>query len=160
GDGRDIFGGLDALMCCNILYSTGEVNQAYYSDGLGTVGQVAGGPTIDVGSHRRHSLTVEGLVNPGHVTQPPPFVGLDDSTNQINPLGVQLWIAGQFTNNGALAPGTLSAALWAQGANSPITNSSVVTVGSAPFAITNGGWQHVALTYDGANALLYVNGLQ
>jgi subtilisin-like proprotein convertase family protein len=67
-------------------------------------------------------------------------------TNQ-SPLGVQFWVG--LTNG----PGSLAAILWD-------TNSQPHAISTPPLAITNGGWQHVALTYDtnSANAVLYTNG--
>ena len=55
-------------------------------------------------------------------------------TNQT-PLGVQFWLA--LTNG----PGSLGAVIWD-------TNSQPHVITTAPLALTNGGWQHVALTYD------------
>src|ERR1035437_5312618 len=66
----------------------------------------------------------------------------------MTPLGVQFWLA--ITN----APGSLNAVIWD-------TNSLPHVITTLPQAITNAGWQHVALTYDtnSGQAALYVNGL-
>ena len=50
-------------------------------------------------------------------------------------------------------PGSLAAVLWD-------TNSQPHAISTVPLALTNAGWQHVALTYDtnSASAVLYTNG--
>ncbi len=69
------------------------------------------------------------------------------ATNQTS-LGVQLWLS---LSNG---PGSLEAIIWD-------TNSVPHVITTFTNAITNSGWQHVALTYDTNSgiAALYVNGL-
>ena len=71
---------------------------------------------------------------------------LNPPTNQ-SPLGVQFWLG--LSN----APGSLSAILWD-------TNSQGHAIATQPLALTNNGWQHVALTFEtnGNNAILYTNG--
>jgi hypothetical protein len=51
------------------------------------------------------------------------------------------------------SPGSLSAILWD-------TNSQPHPIATGPLVLTNGGWQHVALTYDtnSDSAVLYTNG--
>src|SRR5207248_2240714 len=55
--------------------------------------------------------------------------------------GVQFWLSGLAGSN---APGALYANLWD-------TNSQSHILGTTGNVITNGGWQHVALTYDAAS---------
>lgn len=73
-----------------------------------------------------------------------------DATNE--PLqGVQFWVGGVDRTN--FFPGALAAVIWN-------TNGLSYPVLSATNAITNGGWQHVAMTFDNATKLLnlYANG--
>jgi subtilisin-like proprotein convertase family protein len=79
-----------------------------------------------------------------------PLVEWNDSTNP-SPQGVQFWLSGLPGTN--FAPGALCANLWD-------TNLQPHVIATASNAITNGGWQHVALTYDtnSAKAVLYTNG--
>jgi subtilisin-like proprotein convertase family protein len=74
----------------------------------------------------------------------------DDPTNE--PLqGVQFWVGGVDRTN--YFPGALAAVIWN-------TNDLSYPVLSVTNAITNGGWQHVAMTFDNATKLLslYANG--
>ena len=69
-----------------------------------------------------------------------------------SPPGVQFWVNGLpgITN----LPGSLWANIWD-------TNMQPHIIGTTTNALTNGGWQHVALTYDTNSGIasLYVNGL-
>ena len=125
----------------------GEVNQAYYGDGIATRMAVPACPALDLG--RGRGFSVEGWINPFNVTNPAPLAEWYDATVPTNqsPLGVQFWLG--LTNG----PGSLAAILWD-------TNSGPHVISTAPLALTNGGWQHVALTYDtnSANAVIYTNG--
>ena len=78
-----------------------------------------------------------------------PLVEWFDPTN-ITPQGVQLWLGGLPGTN---VPGAILANIWD-------TNLQPHTIATAINAITNGGWQHIALTYNTntANAILYTNG--
>jgi subtilisin-like proprotein convertase family protein len=80
-----------------------------------------------------------------------PIVEWND-TNSPSPQGVQFWLAGL---PGVTSPTSLSANLWDTGLQPRL-------IASPPALITNGGWQHVALTYDAASfsARLYINGIQ
>jgi subtilisin-like proprotein convertase family protein len=158
-DARDIFGGLDGLLCCNVTFKAGKVGQAYYGDGIATSMKVPRCRELDLG--RGRGFSIEGWVRPVNVTNAAPLVEWNDPTNQF-PLGVQFWLANRFLTNGG--PGSLSAVIWD-------TNSQPHFIEAGPFALTNAlpnsptnsltnGWQHVALTYDKSGvANLYINGL-
>jgi subtilisin-like proprotein convertase family protein len=150
GDASDIFGGLNGLLYGDVTFTNGEVGQAFYGDGVATRVVVPASPNMNL--QRAAGLSLEGWINPANVTNLGPLVEwYDPSANNPSPLGVQFWL-GNLSSN-ALSPGTLSAALWD-------TNSQAHYVATGPLVITNGGWQHVALTYD-ASALvasLYTNG--
>ncbi|MEI8044608.1 MAG: LamG-like jellyroll fold domain-containing protein, partial [Verrucomicrobiota bacterium] len=126
---------------------SGEVSQAYYGDGTATRMVVPGCPELDLG--RGRGFSIEGWINPLNVTNFGPLAEWYSSapaTNQ-SPLGVQFWVA--LTNG----PGSLGAIIWD-------TNQQPHVITTLTNAITNGGWQHVALTYDtnSGTAAIYVNG--
>jgi subtilisin-like proprotein convertase family protein len=125
----------------------GEVNQAYYGDGTATRMVVPGCPALDLG--RGRGFSIEGWINPANVANPAPLVEWYNQTPLTNqsPLGVQFWMG--LTNG----PGSLAAILWD-------TNSQPHAISTAPLALTNAGWQHVALTYNtnSGSAVLYTNG--
>jgi subtilisin-like proprotein convertase family protein len=128
---------------------SGEVNQAFYGDGVATRMMVPRAPELNVGQGR--GFSIEGWINPANVLIPAPLVQWYDPappTNQT-PLGVQFWLA--LSN----VPGALGAVLWD-------TNSLPHGITTLTNALTNGGWQHVALTYstNTATAVLYTNGQQ
>ena len=81
---------------------------------------------------------------------PAPLVEWSDYVTNSMPQGVQFWVAGLPGTN---APGALCANLWD-------TNGQPHLICTATNAITNGGWQHVALTYDARTlmARIYTNG--
>ncbi len=104
-------------------------------------------PALDLGQGR--GFSIEGWINPANIATPAPLVEWYDSTpptNQTSP-GVQFWLG--LTNG----PASLTADLWD-------TNSQPHLITTVPLALTNGGWQHVALTYNtnSATAVLYTNG--
>ncbi len=158
GDARDIFGGLDGLLFGNVVFSNNcevtqafyDHSQAYFGDGIATKVLVPASPDLNL--QHKPSFTIEGWINPASVTNQAPLTEWFDPTNP-SPLGVQFWLGNLSTTQPR--PGALSAAFW--DANSP-ANYYVAT---RPQAITNAGWQHVALTYNASNQLagLYVNGL-
>ncbi|MGO8926542.1 MAG: S8 family serine peptidase [Limisphaerales bacterium] len=126
---------------------SGEVNQAFYGDGVATRMIVPRCPELDLGLGR--GFSIEGWINPADVTTPAPLVEWYDLTSHTNssPRGIQFWLA--LTNG----PGSLGAVLWD-------TNSQPHTISTVPLALTNSGWQHVALTYDtnSDRAVIYTNG--
>ena len=126
----------------------GEVNQAYLGDGDATRMIVPGCEELDLGQGR--GFSIEGWVWPGNVAKPAPLVEWYNSTPPTNqsPTGVQFWLA--LTNG----YGSVGATIWD-------TNMLPHVITTLTNALTNGGWQHVALTYDtnSGMAALYVNGL-
>jgi subtilisin-like proprotein convertase family protein len=155
GDARDIWGGLDGLLYGDVAFSPGKVVQAYYDrsfafygDGVATKMMVPAYPELNL--ERRPGFSLEGWINPANVAKPAPLVEWYDPTTPF-PLGVQFWL-GDLSSNRTDA-GILSAALWD-------TNSQPHFVVTGPQVLTNAGWQHVALTYDGSSLLasLYTNG--
>jgi hypothetical protein len=150
GDASDIFGGLNGLLYGDVTFTNGEVGQAYYGDGIASRVIVPASPNLNL--EGAFGLSVEGWIHPANVTNLGPLVEWYDPTpGVLSPLGVQFWLGNLSSNN--LSPGTLSAALWD-------TSSQPHYVATGPQALTNGGWQHVALTYDASALLasLYTNG--
>ncbi len=88
------------------------------------------------------------------IDPPAPLVEWNDpSLTNSNPQGVQFWIAGL-----ADLPGTnVFGALYA---NIRDVNSQPHIIATGAGAVTNGDWQHVALTYDtnSGQAVIYING--
>jgi hypothetical protein len=64
GSAADIFGGRDGLLFGNVSFnaSTGEVNQAFFGDGMATRMVVPASPALDIGKGR--GFTIEGWINP------------------------------------------------------------------------------------------------
>jgi subtilisin-like proprotein convertase family protein len=150
GDARDIFGGLNGLLSGDVIFTNGEVGQAYYGDGIATEVVVPASPNLNLPG--KYGLSIEGWINPANVSNSAPLLEwFDPNPTNPSPLGVQLWLGNLSTTSSV--PGALSAAL-------RDTNSQTYYVFTGPQVLTNGGWQHVALTYDAGTRLadLYVNG--
>ena len=149
GDGQDMFGGLDALMYGDVVFSTGKVSQAFFGDGSGARMLVPRAPEINVG--RAAGFSVEGWIYPINTSNAVPLVSWNNPTNERLP-GVSLWLSANSGSSNRI--GSLRAALWD-------TNGLPFYVDTIP-AITNVGWQHVALTYDASTrmARIYTNGLE
>ena len=113
----------------------------------GSTVDFAVGPNGDLNRHPTNTR-IQASVTP--LVAASPLVEWNDPTN-VSPQGVQLWLSGLPGTN--YAQGALWANLWD-------TNLQSHIIATAPNAITNGGWQHVALTYDTntANAVFYTNG--
>ena len=150
GDGSDAFGGFNGLLLGDVSFSPlGEVNQALFGDGIAARMIVPAAPQLDVGQGNGFSL--EGWINPLNVAVPGPLIEWNNPSVP-NAQGVQLWLDAPFSPKGA--PGALSAVLWDSG-------SQFHGVDTATGSITNGGWQHIALTFDrpSLTARLYINGV-
>jgi len=152
GDARDLFGGLHGLLYGDVTFTNGEVAQAYFGDGVATKVVVPAGPSLNL--EQASGFTLEGWINPANVTNLGPLVEWYDPTpGNLSPFGVQFYLGNVGSTNPS--PGALSAALWDTTPNSP----PYPMVTGAP-VLTNGGWQHVALTYNASTrvANLYANG--
>ena len=152
GDARDLFGGLHGLLYGDVTFTNGEVAQAYFGDGVATKVVVPAGPSLNL--EQAPGFTIEGWINPANLSNLGPLAEWYDPTpGNLSPFGVQFYVGNVGSTNPS--PGALSAALWDTTPNS----APYVMVTGAP-VLTNGGWQHVALTYDGSTRLanLYANG--
>ena len=145
-NGSPVYVAVDSATLTTTLF--GEVNQAYFGDGEATRMIVPGCQELDLGLGR--GFSIEGWVWPGNVANRAPLLEWYNSTPPTNqsPRGVQFWLA---LTNGL---GSLGATIWD-------TNMLPHVINTITNALTNGGWQHVALTYDTNSgvAALYVNGL-
>jgi len=150
-DGADIFGGLSGQLYGDVSWtgSTGMVNQAFFGDGVATRMVVPRCPALDVGP-RPYGFSVQGWIRPDDVSKRAPLVEWYDPTNPA-PVGMQFWLGDLSSANPA--PGGLSAAFYG-------TNGLAHFIALTNNVLTNGGWQHVALTYEPAShqAILYTNG--
>lgn len=154
GNSLDIFGGFNGLLLGDVVFNpAGEVNQAFFGDGVAARMIVPRAPELDLGKRNGSysGFSIEGWIYPRDVTSPGPLVEWNDPA-AANGQGVQLWLNAPFSPEGG--PGALSAVLWD-------TASQLHAVDTALGALTNGGWQHIALTFDSPNriARLYLNGV-
>ena len=106
------------------------------------------GPNGDMSIHAGNT-GLEASLTPLAIAMP--IAEWNDPTNSA-PQGVQFWLNGLATTN---VPGALFANIWD-------TNLQPHVVTTVTNAITNGGWQHVALTFDtnSLSGVLYTNGQQ
>jgi subtilisin-like proprotein convertase family protein len=116
-----------------------------------------GGDTVDFAVGPNGNFTphpgntgLEAALELAPPNTPAPLVEWDDPTNRF-PQGVQFWLSGLPGTN--VAVGSLWANIWD-------TNLQAHIINTVTNAITNGGWQHVALTYDTNlhSAVIYTNG--
>jgi hypothetical protein len=142
----DVVGGFDATPAQALpysLYTTGKVGAAL---NLGAnqnyaIVRTGGGLNVSAGP----GLTMEGWIRPNSLSGFGPVAEWSDGRSAVG--------AGLLINSGG--PGTIEATL--TDTNLPRTT---VTLRSAIYAVTNGLWQHVALTFNKSNGLatIYVNG--
>ena len=151
GNATDIFGGLSGLLYGDVGWNntTGMVNQAFFGDGVATRMVVPRSPALDVGL-RPYGFSVQGWIRPDNVTNGAPLVEWYDPTN-ATPVGCRFWLGDLSSTNPA--PGGFSAAFYD-------TNAAAYYISLTNNVLTNGGWQHVALTYDqgSGQAILFTNG--
>jgi len=143
GDGSDLVGGLNGLLLGDVIFDpAGKVNQDMVTDGLAARMIVPAAPKLNVGQGK--GFTVEGWIRPLQVPINAPIF------QWVSPLplgnnGVELGIA---------TDGSLFGDIWD-------TGRTLHSVQTGVGAITNAGWQHIALTYDAASLTgrIYTNGV-
>ncbi|MDD5139888.1 MAG: immunoglobulin domain-containing protein [Verrucomicrobiales bacterium] len=141
----DVVSGFDGLFVQppppTLAYTTGKVGAALRFVGSPYV-QISHGGGLNVGSSG--SLTIEGWIRPD-VYSVMPVAEWNDGSQFV---GAGLLL-------GSTGPGVIEATL--STTNSP---KQIATFRSAPYAVSNLVWQHVALTYAKSNGLatLYVDG--
>ncbi|HEY5909474.1 MAG TPA: LamG-like jellyroll fold domain-containing protein [Verrucomicrobiae bacterium] len=136
----DNLGGNDCVAGGALGYGPGEVGQAFSFDGKTSYIRIPAAPSLDVG--QGPGLTLEAWIKPTNRVAAPVFDGSAGGR-----YGVLVWL----NLNGS---GTLYAGLEdTRGYNHILTTSAGV--------VTNGVFNHIALTYDKASGLarLYVNGV-
>jgi hypothetical protein len=137
GDATDASGGQNGIFT-NPEFGSGEVGQSFKFDGSGNYIRVPAAPSLDVG--QAAGLTVEGWVAPVDVTKPNPiFEWLPGASDTY---GVHFYVGGASDLYADVSGG----------------GDHVIQTGTG--VLTNGGFQHVALTYDKASgtARLFLNG--
>ncbi|MGC3959829.1 MAG: immunoglobulin domain-containing protein [Verrucomicrobiota bacterium] len=144
----DVVGGFDATLSPSqspptyLLYTTGKVDAALNLGVTSSYGVVLTGGKLNVNTNT--GLTIEGWIRPTTLSVGP-LVEWNDGRSAPG--------AGLLINS--TGPGVIEATLTDTNAT-----TRTVTLRSAPYAVTNGLWQHVAFTYDkiGGWATIYVNG--
>jgi subtilisin-like proprotein convertase family protein len=134
---------------------TSTITQIGVSRSFATNLILSAGSTVDFavgpnGNLIRHATNTRIQASLTPLVAPSPLVEWNDPTNS-SPQGVQLWLSGLPGTN--FAQGALWANLWD-------TNLQPHIIATVANAITNYGWQHIALTYstNSGNAILYTNG--
>src|ERR1039458_1883338 len=134
---------------------TSTITQIGVSRSFATNFTISAGSTVDFavgpnGNLARHATNTRIQASLTLLATASPLVEWNDPTNP-SPQGVQFWLSGLPGTN--FAPGALWANLWD-------TNLQPHVIATASNALTNGGWQHVALTFgtNTGNAVLYTNG--
>jgi uncharacterized repeat protein (TIGR01451 family) len=124
----------------NPVFTNGQVGRALFFDGTDDGVRFSASPSLNVGTNQGFSL--EGWIFVPDLRLNPIFEWNDETVN----VGPHLWVS---QNN----PGTLFANL----VDTANTSHPII---SAPNVVTNGVWQHVALTYNrsSGNAKLFANG--
>lgn len=137
GNASDVAGGQNGIFM-NPEFASGEVGQSFKFDGSGNNIRVPAAPSLDLG--KAAGLTIEAWVNPVDAAKANPIVEwLPASAGSY---GVHFYAGGL---------GQLYANVYGGGDHVIQTSTGI---------LTNGGFQHVALTYDKASgsARLFVNG--
>jgi hypothetical protein len=144
GNAEDAVGANNGTLVGGVSYAGGEVGRAFQLDGTSGYVSIPASSSLNIGTGS--GVTIEGWINPNNPTQKGmPLVEWDYGGAD----GLQLWIS-------ALAGG---GDLYADVKDSTGVHHQIY---SANGLISNGVFQHVALTYDKGSgvALLYINGVQ
>ena len=138
-NGADSVGGNDAELT-DITFADGQVGRAFSFNGASSTIRIPASQALDLGTD--NGFTLMAWIKPKDVNGLHPLLAWTDNGS------LQLWIGVQPFQNGVLC-----GAVPEKGANHQLC--------SHPGVLTNGVFQHVALTYDKASgaAALYVNGV-
>ncbi len=143
-------------------FDDGAGTSAADGSGQNNPGSLEGGPTWTTAGKYGGALTFDGVNDRVSV---PDRASLDLTTAMtvsawVRPTALGAWKQAVLKERA----GGLSYALYATGATGNRPNGSVDIGGDrtvdAPAALATNAWSHLALTYDGANLRLYVNGAQ
>jgi subtilisin-like proprotein convertase family protein len=143
----DSIGGNNGLLQGDLSYTNGEVNSAFNMRNSGYV-FVHASPSLDVGPGP--GFTIDAWVDPANISVPNPIVEWSQADGVYS--GQQFFVTSTPQN---VVPGSLFAG-FVESNNVYLGDSFV----SGANAVTNNGFQHVALTYNHAtgDAAMYVNG--
>ncbi len=147
GNADDIVGANNGTPTGGILYTNGEVGQAFYLNGAGAYVDVPASSSLNVGTG--NGFTIEGWIKPNDVSSEYPLAEWLPYNGVET--GSHFWISVSWPGGGG--PGCLYANIF-DAANKSHTFSS------SPGIVQTGVFQHVALTYDKTtgNAVMYYNG--
>ncbi len=129
------------------LFAPGEVGQAFAFNGSKQYVAVTNAtPSLNVGAGA--GFTIEGWIYPTNVSQLLPIAQYQQQLQFSFVGGVTLQISNPTNNTGNIYANIVDTT----GFGHPLISSSGI--------VTNGGWQHVALTYDKASGttIIYLNG--
>ena len=149
GNANDVSGTNNGTLVGGMSYGTGEVGQAFFSNSPNGPGvRIPAGPGLNVGAS--NGFTFEAWINPMDVSRDNPIFewNLGNGTTYW---GVHFHID---PNSFSAGPGALYA-------NIVSTSGNWHQIHTAGGAVTNNGFQHVALTYDKTTgvATIYRNGV-
>ena len=151
GNAYDIIGGNNGILENGAGFTNGEVGQAFNFNGFNQyvlVYAVSSNLNVGLGS----GLTIEGWINPTSVANAAPLAEYERVLGSLNvaDLGVHFYLS--ILPTGVLPGNVYANVVDSSGGQHPF--------GSGPNVVSNGVWQHVALTYDKASGLaaIYVNG--
>lgn len=138
GDASDATGGQNGIFT-NPEFATAEVGQGFKFDGTGNNIRVPAAPSLDVGQGT--GLTIEAWIDPTDASKANPIV--EWAPGPSGGYGVHFYAGG-------------SAELYAN-----LYSGGDHVIASSTGVLTNGGFQHVALTYDkfSGSARLFLNGV-
>lgn len=141
GNANDSVGTNNGTAVGGVVYTNGEVGQAFRLDGTSGYVHVPASGSLNVGTNG--GFTIEGWINPSDVLDQHPLVEYKFDGIQS---GVHFWL----TSGGV---GSLFA-------NIVDVNNGAHFIVSAPGIVQTGVFQHVALTYDKTTGIasIYYNG--
>jgi hypothetical protein len=150
GNALDAVGGNNGAITGAVSFATGEVGQAFLFTDTNADIVIPASPSLNVGLGA--GLTLEAWINPQNVTNTNPIFEWNPGDG-VDYWGVGMYVVSDGVYNSVPVPGTLYANVQGVG-------DVWHQLWSAPGTVTNGGFQHVALTYDQASgvATLYCNG--
>jgi hypothetical protein len=150
GNAFDSAGVNNGVITGAVSFATGKVGQAFQFNDTNEDIIIPASPSLDVGLSA--GLTLEAWINPQNVSNYNPIFEWNPGDGN-NYWGVHMYVLSGSVYNTEPVPGTLYANVQGVG-------DVWHQLWSAPGTVTNGGFQHVALTYDKASgiATLYCNG--
>ena len=146
GNGNDIRGSATATLN-NIAFTAGEVGQAFSFNGSTSDINVPASGDTNAGANG--AMTIDMWINPAAAAITNGGVALAEWNNGAGGVGAHLYL--NINGSAGAATGALFVNLVDTGGTSHF-------IGSSGGNVVADSWQHVAATYDGTNATLYLNG--